>query len=223
MSGCSCSSCGADVLDLLLAEPGHAQDVEHQHAVVRGDRAPALRHDRRVLHAGIVAHASARGRRRRRRTPRACSSRSTRSWSASRRSRRPGRRRCRGTRAPRRPSRARRRSRAASLTAALTMRMLGIWLPRWKCRSLKQSCMPRACSSSSPFSTSDHREAELRAVAARRLPLAAAARGQLDAHPDGRADADLLRVLENRARARCISRRPGAPCGPPSGPASPSR
>src|SRR3989304_2311687 len=40
--------------------------------------------------------------------------------------------------------------RAASFSAPLTMRMFGIWLPRWKCRSLKQSCMPCPLSSSSP-------------------------------------------------------------------------
>ena len=42
------------------------------------------------------------------------------------------------------------------------------------------------------------RQAELRAVAAGRLPAAAAARGQLDAHADVRPDADLARVLENQ-------------------------
>ena len=41
------------------------------------------------------------------------------------------------------------------------------------------------------------RQAELRAVAARRLPAAAAAGGELDAHADGRPDADLLGVLED--------------------------
>src|SRR5262245_14589942 len=40
--------------------------------------------------------------------------------------------------------------RAASFSAPFTMRMLGIWLPRWKCRSLKQSCIPYDFSSSSP-------------------------------------------------------------------------
>ncbi len=44
--------------------------------------------------------------------------------------------------------------RAASFRAPLTMRMLGIWLPRWKCSSLKQSSMPCALSSSRPLRTS---------------------------------------------------------------------
>ncbi len=42
------------------------------------------------------------------------------------------------------------------------------------------------------------RQAELRAVAAGRLPAARAARRQLDAHADVRAHADLLRVLEHQ-------------------------
>ena len=41
-------------------------------------------------------------------------------------------------------------TRAASLSAPLTMRMLGIWLPRWKCSSCRQSSMPRVFSSLSP-------------------------------------------------------------------------
>ena len=43
------------------------------------------------------------------------------------------------------------------------------------------------------------RQAELRAVAARALPAAAAARGELDAHADLRPHADLLRVLQDQA------------------------
>ena len=65
--------------------------------------------------------------------------------------------------------------------------MLVIWLPRWKCSSLRQSAMPRAFSSSSARSDLGDRQAELRAVAARRLPAARAAAGQLDAHADLRA------------------------------------
>ena len=42
--------------DLLFAEGRHAEDVEDQHAVIRDDRASALGHDRRMLHAGVVAH-----------------------------------------------------------------------------------------------------------------------------------------------------------------------
>ncbi len=43
--------------NLLFTEGGNAQHVEDEHAVIRHDRAPALRHDRRMLHAGVVAHA----------------------------------------------------------------------------------------------------------------------------------------------------------------------
>ena len=56
MSGCSASSGEIDVRDLLLAERRDAEHVEDEHAVVRDDRAAALRHDRRMLHAGVVAH-----------------------------------------------------------------------------------------------------------------------------------------------------------------------
>ena len=42
--------------DLLLAERRHAEHVEDEDAVVRDDRAPALRHDRRMLDPGVVAH-----------------------------------------------------------------------------------------------------------------------------------------------------------------------
>src|SRR5207237_1439239 len=41
-------------------------------------------------------------------------------------------------------------------------------------------------------------EAELAAPAARRLPAAAAARGQLDSHADLRPDANFLGVFENQ-------------------------
>ncbi len=42
--------------DLALVEAGDAQHVEHEHAVVGDDGAPALGDDRRVLDAGVVAH-----------------------------------------------------------------------------------------------------------------------------------------------------------------------
>ena len=42
--------------DVFLAEARHAEDVEDEDAVVRDDRAPALRDDRRMLHARLVAH-----------------------------------------------------------------------------------------------------------------------------------------------------------------------
>ena len=42
------------------------------------------------------------------------------------------------------------------------------------------------------------RQAELRAIAARRLPAAAAARRELDPHADLRPDADLLGVFEDQ-------------------------
>ena len=42
--------------DLLLPEGGNAEHVEDEHAVIRDDRPTALRHDRRMLHAGVVAH-----------------------------------------------------------------------------------------------------------------------------------------------------------------------
>ena len=54
-----------------------------------------------------------------------------------------------------------------------------------------------------------HRQAELRAVAAGALPAPAAARRQLDAHPDLGPDADLLRRISGSGRARCTSRRRG--------------
>ena len=56
MTGCSASSGLIDVRNLLFAERRHAEHVEDQHAVVRDDRAAAFRHDRRVLHARVVAH-----------------------------------------------------------------------------------------------------------------------------------------------------------------------
>ena len=78
------------------------------------------------------------------------------------------------------------------------MRMFGIWLPRWKCSSLKQSSMPRDLQLLEAAEHFGDRQAELRAVAARALPAAAAARGQLDAHADLRPDADLLGVLQDQ-------------------------
>ena len=42
--------------DLFVAEARDAEDVEHQHAVVGDDGAPALRDDRRVRDARFVAH-----------------------------------------------------------------------------------------------------------------------------------------------------------------------
>ncbi len=45
-------------------------------------------------------------------------------------------------------------TRAASFSASFTLRMLVIWLPRWKCVSCRQSSMPRAFRYSSASSTS---------------------------------------------------------------------
>ena len=56
MTGCSASSGEMRLGDLLFAEGRDAEDVEDQHAVVGDDRAAALRDDRRMLHAGVVAH-----------------------------------------------------------------------------------------------------------------------------------------------------------------------
>ena len=101
-------------------------------------------------HAGLVADRSGCDRRRRWRTPRACNSCSIRSSSASRRSPRRGRRRHPGTAGPAPILASSVYTRAASLSAPLTMRMFVIWLPRWKWSSLRQSCMPRDLSSSRP-------------------------------------------------------------------------
>ena len=78
------------------------------------------------------------------------------------------------------------------------MRMFGIWLPRWKWSSLKQSCHAERLELLEPAQDLGDGQAELRAIAARSLPAAAAARGELDAHADLRPDADLLRVLQDQ-------------------------
>src|SRR5690606_33723413 len=49
-----------------------------------------------------------------------------------------------------------------------------------------------------PFPDLGHRQPELRAITSRRLPPAAAACGQLDAHADLRTYADLLRVFKHQ-------------------------
>ena len=58
--------------------------------------------------------------------------------------------------------------------------------------------MPRAFSLEPAHDLGD-RQAELRAETARGLPASAAARGQLDAHPDLRPDAHFLGGFENQA------------------------
>ena len=78
------------------------------------------------------------------------------------------------------------------------MRMLVIWLPRWKCSSLRQSSMPRALRYSSAAHDLGDRQAELRSEAAGRLPAAAAARGELHAHADLRPDAGFLGVFDDQ-------------------------
>ena len=42
--------------EFVVAEAGHAQNVEHQHAVIRGDGAPAFGNDGGMRHFGFVAH-----------------------------------------------------------------------------------------------------------------------------------------------------------------------
>ena len=56
MSGCSASSGVIASGIFSVAEAGHAEHVEDEHAVVRDDRAAALGDDRRVRHARVVAH-----------------------------------------------------------------------------------------------------------------------------------------------------------------------
>ena len=80
------------------------------------------------------------------------------------------------------------------------MRMFGIWLPRWKCRSLKQSCHAEHLQLLEPAENLGDGQAELGPEAARSLPAAAAPGGQLDAHPDLGPDADFLGVLQDQAQ-----------------------
>ncbi len=54
ISGCSASS-GRVQRDLFFAETGYAENVEHQHAVIGGNRAAALRDDGRMGDLGFVA------------------------------------------------------------------------------------------------------------------------------------------------------------------------
>ena len=54
MSGCSASA-GSSWGRLVVAQPGDAEHVEDEHAVVGDDRPAALRDDRRMRHACLVA------------------------------------------------------------------------------------------------------------------------------------------------------------------------
>ena len=191
----------------VVAEARDAEHVEDQHRVIRDHGAAAFRHDRRVRHARIVAHAldvvddvvgvflervvHARLEVGLRAVVVDAQAAADVEILAGRR----------------RPCAARRRRAAASFSASLTTRMFGIWLPRWKWSSLKQSAMPRRFSSSRPVQDLADRQAELRAIAARALPPAAAACRQLHAHADLRPHADLLASTRGSARAPCISRR----------------
>ena len=103
------------------------------------------------------------------------------------------------------------------------MRMFGIWLPRWKCSSLKQSCMPRDAQLLEAAQDLGDGQAELRAIAAGALPPPAAARRELDAHADLRPDADLLGVFEDQPELGVFLDDRDDVAARSSGPASPSR
>ncbi len=73
--------------------------------------------------------------------------------------------------------------------------MAEIWLPRWKCRSSKQLSRSFCAQEVDRLDHLARRQAELRAVAARRLPAPRALGRQLDADADARPHAHLLRRL----------------------------
>ena len=89
--------------------------------------------------------------------------------------------------------------RAASLSAPLTMRMFGNLAAEMEVQELEAVLHAVRLQLVEALPHFGDRQAELRAVAARRLPAAAAARGQLHAHADLRPHADLARVLEDQA------------------------
>ena len=55
MSGCSGSPLQF-LRDLFIAHAGYAENVKHQHAMIRGNGASALGHDDRMFHIRFVAH-----------------------------------------------------------------------------------------------------------------------------------------------------------------------
>ncbi len=128
--------------DVVLAQAGHAQHVEHQHAVVGDDRPAALGEDRRMRHLGVVADAldveddvvgvflervvDARLEVGLRAVVVDAQAAADVEVLQPGPVRGPGRRRSGPPRSARR----------------LMWRMLVIWLPRWKWSSLKQSSMP---------------------------------------------------------------------------------
>ncbi len=78
------------------------------------------------------------------------------------------------------------------------LRILVIWLPRWKCTSCKQSAMPRCLRYSRASSASVKVRPNLERKPALYAPAAGAARGQLDANADDRAHAQVLGVADDR-------------------------
>ncbi len=223
-SGCSSSSpwpfCGIS----SSPKPDDAEHVEDEHAVVRDDGAAALRDDRRMLHAGVVAHASGCGRRRRWRIPRACSSRSTRSWSASRRSRRRGRRRRRGTRRPGAGLDQLRVDARRFVQRALDDADVGNLAAEVEVQELE--AVLHAVATSAPRGPGGLRRPSGRTSTGSRPTTASARRratASLTRMPMLRPHADLARVLEDQPELGVLLDDRDDACGPSSGRASPSR
>jgi hypothetical protein len=189
--------------NLLLAEAGDAEHVEHEHAVVRHDGAAALGHDRRVFDARVVAHrldviddvvgvllervVHAR------------------------------------LEVGLRPVvvHAQAAAHVDELEAGAFLHQFRVDARRLVERALDDADVRDLAAEVEvqeleavlhavgleflqTLADLGDREAELRAVPARRLPAAAATRGQLHAHADLRPHADLLRVLENQAELRVL-------------------
>ena len=182
---------------LVFAEPGDAEHVEDEHAVIRDDRAAALRHDRRMLHAGVVAHrldvvddvvgvllervVHARLEIRLRAVvvdAEAAADVEVLEPGAFLHQLRVDARRF--------VERALDDADVRNLAAEMEVQELEAVLHAVRLQLVE------------PLPHLGDGQAELRAVAARRLPAAAAARRELDAHADVRPHADLARVLENQ-------------------------
>ena len=183
----------------LVAEAGDAEHVEHQHAVMRDDRAAAFRDDRRVRHLRLVAHGlqviddvvgvllqrvvHARLEVGLRAVVVDAEA------AADVQVLQPGARLDQlDVDARRFVQRALHDADVRDLAAEVKVEQLEAVLHAARLQFLE------------PAQNLADGQAELRAIAARRLPAAAAAGGELDPHADRRPDADLLRVFEDQVQ-----------------------
>ncbi len=206
MSGCSSSPVRRGG-ERLVAELGHAEHVEHEHAVIGDDGASALRNDGRMRNAGIVTHG----------------------LDVVDDVVRVLLERVVGARfeVGLRPVvvHAQTAADVEILEAGAGAGQLGVdaggfvervlhdpdvgdLAPQVEVQELEAVLHPVLLQFIETAQHFSDGEAELRAVASRRLPAPAATRGQLDPHPNPRPDADLRGVFQDQTRARCTSRPP---------------